>query len=39
MKFGELITSAIECINTFNPVYSTIDSHADTYLANVSLSS
>jgi hypothetical protein len=36
MKFGELIASAIECINTYNPVYSTIDSHADTFLATVS---
>lgn len=35
MKFGELIEHTIECIRTFNPVYKTIDSHADEFLANV----
>jgi len=36
MKFGELVEHTIECIKTFNPVYKTIDSHADEFLANVS---
>ena len=26
MKYGELIDQSIECIKTFNPVYSTVDS-------------
>lgn len=37
MKYGELIDQSIECIKTFNPVYSTVDSHADTFLQTVSL--
>jgi hypothetical protein len=37
MKFGELIEHTIECIKTFNPVYKTIDSHADEFLANVTI--
>jgi hypothetical protein len=32
MKFSELIQQADECIKAFNPVISTIDSHADDYL-------
>jgi hypothetical protein len=36
MKFGELIEQAVVCIKSFNPVYKTIDSHADEFLANVS---
>ena len=36
MKFSELIESSIECIKTFNPVYKTIDTHADEYLKDVS---
>lgn len=35
MKFGELIDHTIECIKTFNPVYKTIDSHSDEFLAIV----
>lgn len=34
MKFGELVEHTIECIKTFNPVYKTIDSHSDEFLAN-----
>ena len=37
MKFGELVEHTIECIKTFNPVYKTIDSHSDEFLANVFL--
>ena len=37
MKYGELIDQSIECIKTFNPVYSTVDSYADTFLQTVSL--
>lgn len=37
MKFAELVELAIECIKTYNPVYKTIDSHADEFLASVSL--
>lgn len=33
MKFSELIKSADACIKTFNPVISTIDTHADDFLA------
>lgn len=36
MKYSELIEQSIECIKTFNPIYSTVDSHSDTYLHNVS---
>jgi len=36
MKFGELIDKAIECIKSFNPVFKTIDSHADEFLKCVS---
>ena len=32
MKFDELLEQCVECIKTFNPVISTIDSHADNYL-------
>jgi len=35
MKFGDLIDQSIEILKTFNPVYSTVDSHADTFLKNV----
>jgi hypothetical protein len=35
MKYAELIEKCDECIRTFNPVISTIDSHADTYLVTV----
>ena len=35
MKYAELIEKCDECIKTFNPVISTIDSHADTYLVTV----
>ena len=35
MKFSELIEQCIECIKTFNPIVSTIDSHADTFLAGL----
>lgn len=37
MKFSELIECCIECIKTFNPVYKTIDTHADDFLRDVSL--
>lgn len=37
MKFSELIEQAISCIQTFNPVIKTIDSHADDFIANVSV--
>lgn len=36
MKFSELIECCIECIKTFNPVYKTIDTHADDFLRDVS---
>lgn len=36
MKFGELIDQAIECIKSYNPVYKTVDSHADEFLSSVS---
>lgn len=35
MKYGDLIDQAIECVKTFNPVYSTVDSHADKFLESV----
>ncbi len=38
MKFAELIEASIECIKSFNPVYKTIDTHADDYLKDVSYS-
>jgi hypothetical protein len=38
MKFSELIDLSIECIKTFNPVFKTIDTHADDFLKDVSLS-
>lgn len=28
---------AIACIKAFNPIYSTVDSHADTFLATVTI--
>lgn len=34
MKFSELLEQCIECVKTYNPVISTIDSHADNFLAN-----
>ena len=37
MKFSELIEHAIVCIKGFNPVVTTIDSHADEFIAQVSL--
>jgi len=36
MKFSELVDKSIDCLKTFNPVYKTIDSHADDFLATVS---
>ena len=33
MKFSELIEHSITCIKTFNPVVTTIDSHADEFIA------
>jgi hypothetical protein len=36
MKFGELIDQAVECIKSYNPVYKTVDSHADEFLSSVS---
>ena len=35
MKFSELIDHCITCIKTFNPVITTIDSHADQFIAQV----
>lgn len=35
MKFSELVESAHNCIKSYNPVISTIDSHADNYLSTV----
>ena len=35
MKFSELIESCDQCVKTYNPVISTIDTHADTYLATL----
>lgn len=35
MKFQELIECCVDCIKTFNPVYKTIDTHADDYLKEV----
>ena len=35
MKFSELLEHCKECVKTFNPVISTIDSHADNYLSNI----
>ena len=37
MKFSELIEHCSACIKDFNPVIKTIDSHADDYIAKVSL--
>ena len=37
MKFSELIEHAITCIKGFNPVIKTIDSHADEFIATVSV--
>ena len=37
MKFSELIECCIDCIKTFNPVYKTIDTHADDFLKDVSV--
>ena len=34
MKFSELIEQCNKCVKTFNPVISTIDSHADNFLVN-----
>lgn len=36
MKFGELIEQAILCIQSFNPVTQTVDSHAEEFLKPVS---
>jgi len=36
MKFSELIEHAIVCIKGFNPVVTTIDSHSDEFIAQVS---
>lgn len=35
MKFSELIEMCIESVKTFNPVISTIDSHADNFLSGM----
>jgi len=35
MKFSELIQRTDECIKTFNPVISTIDSHSDSFLGTL----
>ena len=37
MKFSELIDHAIVCIKGFNPVIKTLDSHADEFIAQVSI--
>jgi len=36
MKFGDLIDTAIDMIQKYNPIVQTIDSHADEYLDKVS---
>lgn len=36
MRYGELIDQSIQCVKTFNPIYSTVDSHADQFLQSVS---
>ena len=36
MKFSELLELATECIKTYNPIYKTVDSHADEFLSAVS---
>jgi hypothetical protein len=38
MKFGDLIDQAVACVRAYNPVYSTVDSHADQHLSAVSTS-
>jgi hypothetical protein len=35
MKFSELIEAAIACIESFNPVIKTIDSHSDDFIKDV----
>ena len=35
MKFSELIEHSVQCVKSFNPVISTIDSHADSFLASM----
>ena len=35
MKFSELIEHSVDCLKTFNPVYKTIDTHADDFLKDV----
>jgi len=35
MKFDELVDICVDCIKAFNPVTSTIDSHAEDFLKNV----
>lgn len=35
MKFSELIDHCNECVKSFNPVYNTIDSHSDNFLAGL----
>jgi hypothetical protein len=37
MKFSELIEMCVEALKSFNPVYKTIDSHADEFLAPVTI--
>ena len=39
MKFSELLDHAQKCIKSFNPVIMSLDSHADEYISQVSLSS
>ena len=35
MKFSELIEHCDQCIKSYNPVISTIDTHADTFLGTL----
>ena len=35
MKFPELIIIATECVQAFNPVTHTIDTHSDEFLKNI----
>jgi hypothetical protein len=37
MKYEELILTSIECIQKFNPKIEGPDSHAETFLKNVSI--
>ena len=35
MRFSELIDLCAQCVKQYNPIYSTIDSHADNFLASM----